>query len=313
MYSIDEDVKEALEVPGSYDTDLSSHSRYSLSIYREDVRKRYETVEYFGGIDKMRPWEGFHGGYYLWDLFPPSFNCPFRERLGKFSEGGKVICNWQALDNLGKLCNIFSFGVRDDISFEIEMAKRTKCNIFAFDPSVPHLPVSLGDNIQEYQPCSNGGKIVFESVGLGGAKNTEKSSDMPSSWEIHTLQELMIKKSVKTIDLLKIDIEGNEWEVFEQLADSGTLNMVNQLSIELHFKQQVSNEAGINSGVRDVFHLFETCERAGLYPFSWEVNFNPSGFSDMRPWAIEYSFVRADSPFMKTLPYGHSMQECFLK
>lgn len=283
--------------------DSSSHAAYSKSIYDEDVRKRYETIEkVLGGIENVRPWEGLKGGYYLWDLFPPSFNCPYRERLGKFSEGGKVICNWQALEDIGNSCNVFSFGIRDDVSFEIDLAKRTKCNIYGFDPSVSSLP----NNLQEYQPCPNGGKIMFESVGLGSKSEIEKTN----SWKLFTLEDLMTIKSVSTIDLLKIDIEGSEWDVFEQLKHAGTLKNVQQLSIELHFKQKDSNLAGTDSGIRDVVSFFRTCEEAGLYAFSWEVNMNPPGYFGQRPWAIEYSFVRADSPFMEIMPYGQGIRSC---
>eukprot|EP00666_Eupelagonemidae_sp_cell4sb_P015609 gene15609-18974_t len=67
---------------------------------------------------------------------------------------------------------------------------------------------------------------------------------------------------------------------------------VDQLVIELHFKQEKTNLAGKTSGVREVFRFFEVCEAAGLLPFSWEVNHYASAIYRHMPWAIEYSFVR---------------------
>ena len=39
----------------------------------------------------------------------------------------------------------------------------------------------------------------------------------------------------RTIDILKIDIEGDEWKAITQMHRSGVLNQVKQLSIETHF------------------------------------------------------------------------------
>ena len=53
------------------------------------------------------------------------------------------------------------------------------------------------------------------------------------------------------------------------------LHRVDQLLIELHFPQTVTNTMGVGSGVRGVANLFSILEEAGLYPFSAVVNYNP--------------------------------------
>ena len=100
-----------------------------------------------------------------------------------------------------------------------------------------------------------------------------------------------------------MDIEGSEFDVFEQLAADGTLNFVDQLAIEIHFRQTDTNKPGADSGVAEVFALFKACEDAGLLPFSWEANYCRSGFLRGRPSEIEYSFVRATSPAMRMPPW----------
>ena len=107
---------------------------------------------------------------------------------------------------------------------------------------------------------------------------------------------------MSVIDILKVDIEGAEWSVFSQLATTGVLEKVNQLSIELHFKQQTTNRSGKNSGVREVFEFFHDVENAGLYAFSNEVNFGPAGYNGQKDWAIEYTFVRPTSKFITEQP-----------
>lgn len=49
-----------------------------------------------------------------WDRFRPAFVCPWIDRLGRISDGGKWVCHWQALLTTATdapPCVIYSFGV----------------------------------------------------------------------------------------------------------------------------------------------------------------------------------------------------------
>jgi hypothetical protein len=51
-----------------------------------------------------------------WDRFRPAFVCPWIDRLGRISDGGKWVCHWQALlvaSPDAPPCVIYSFGVSD--------------------------------------------------------------------------------------------------------------------------------------------------------------------------------------------------------
>ena len=248
--------------------DWSQFIQRNREIYnkmREDRYGRLETF-YHGNIDEIVPWDGKKATY-LWDFFPPAWNCPWRERLGRFSEGGKVVCNVDALNRRDAV--VYSYGVRDDISFELSLTDRTNVTIYTFDPTVSRLPHS--------HP-----RIEFNEIGLSAT----------TSGKMESLEYTMRRLGHRRIDLLKVDCEGCEWQAFT----SNVLQHVDQLLIELHFQQHTSNNAGNSSYVREVFELFEILEESGLYPFSWEVN--PSGYFGQKPWAIEYSFVRWNSKYM---------------
>jgi hypothetical protein len=261
----------------------------ALRIYGDAVQQRQMAVQraYDGDVSRIRPWDGSTptGPYYLWDFFPPAFNCPIRERLGRISEGGKVVCGIESLAAKEKRCVVFSFGVRGDITFEEDLIRRTNCTVFAFNPSVPSLP--NGQTESRGCPSETGGVIYFRKEGLGSSNRIQETG-----WTIHDIPTLMKKLSVTHIDLLKIDIEGGEWEVFSRSSNREWLKDVDQLLIELHLKQLKSNEAGVDSGVREVFDFFDTMENHMLLPFSWEVNHNPSGYFTYKPSCIEYSFIR---------------------
>lgn len=286
-----------------------AHARYAAAVYAADVKQRDVALKqrYDNEPDKVIPWDGQRETY-LWDFFPPSFNCPWRERLGRFSEGGKVVCNWQALARAGTGCVVLTFGVRGDVSFEQSLARRTQCQIYAFDPTVSALPSRL----TREQPCpSAGGIIHFERAGIGptdDATNEQQGTvhTLHGRFPLRTLGLLAARVGARRISLLKIDCEGCEWEAFRQLHKEGFLARVDQLLIELHLPEVKLNKAGNASGVRGVFELFRACEAAGLYAFSWEVNHNAPGFLRLRPGYIEYSFVRATAPAMRVPPWAET-------
>lgn len=274
----------------------------NVQIYQKSVIHRQRVVDsVFGGdLSRIRPWEGYFGGYYLWDFFPPAYNCPSHERLGKLSEGGKVLCELDKLVDLGRNCTVMSFGVRGDISFEEELIQRTECTVYAFDPSVDSLPD--GSLEKRFCPSTAGapcrGVIKFFKLGLAPMNFIDERG-----WQLKSMTTLMEHVGVRHIDLLKIDIEGGEWDVFSSSQDTSWLQLVDQFLVEIHFKQAETNTAGPSSGVRETFHLFEVLEKNLLYPFSWEVNYNPPGFYQLKPFCIEYSFVRAPA-ISSALPAG---------
>ena len=56
-------------------------------------------------------------------------------------------------------CIVYSYGVNDEVSFELELAARTGCRIFAHDPTVTRLPAAA-----QKVPA-----ISFERLGLAGS------------------------------------------------------------------------------------------------------------------------------------------------
>ena len=74
----------------------------------------------------------------------------------------------------------------------------------------------------------------------------------------------------------------------------------------------MTNHAGEDSGVAEVFDFFTAIEKAGLYAFSNEPNYNPPGFHGFKPYSIEYSFVRPASLFLETEPKLSTEQPCSL-
>ena len=276
---------------------------FAQSIYRDQIAKRNSRLSSaFGGdVDRLRPWQF---NQWLWDWFPPAFNCPSRQRLGVISDGGKVVCNLEYLNSLGPDCVVFSFGVRDEDSFERDLVAHTQCRVYAFDPTVDALPSGSRTEVSCDTWPEAGGLVEFRKLGLAAqlGRAAVSSHTGVRIAQVKDMETLMESLGIQRIHLLKVDIEGSEWDVFNSARAGQWLQKVDQLQIELHFKQKDTNNAGPNSGVREVFRFFQTMEQQRLFPFSWELNFHPPAWQGRKPFCIEYSFVRPETSVTSLSP-----------
>lgn len=173
-------------------------------------RKKRLDIPYHGDLSKVLPLNG-NSETYLWNFYPPAWNFIWRERLGRFFQGGKVICNPDIIRTIENPI-VYSYGVRNDVSFEENLISRTNVSVYAFDPNVDSLPSQkFNDRIQFYQ------------ISLG----QETAHGMES------LDHAMNRNHAR-IDLLKIDFEGCEWAVFKTQKAQQALHKVDLLLMELY-------------------------------------------------------------------------------
>lgn len=238
-------------------------------------------------FDAFDRWSGVN----VWDLYPPQVSCPDLTRVGKIGDGGKWLCgaSWLTLQkerfienkedifdkkNINEntkhqditSCIVYSFGISLDSSFEYAMLDLAGCEVHAFDPTVGGLaprpkyngmsssPIatvasSLSANTKIFPDDSK--RVRFHKVALGvqtGPTNTFSLTE--------NLFDIMKRLNHTYIDVIKIDIEGKEWEVFPNLFNS-LMNQqkqqrkinksympifpVGQVLIELHYQDMVIN------------------------------------------------------------------------
>lgn len=227
-------------------------------------------------LSAIRPFDAW-GPIYIWDWFAPDYVCSSMERVGRVGDGGKWMCSLEALRERPRRqqrpCVVYAFGINDDTSFEEELVGRTGCQVFAFDPTVPGLPTSA----QNVTP-----PLHFYKQALAARDGPTRAFA-----QARNLYSVMKELGHDFIDVLKVDVEGAEWEAFAPLfaAGAGAPLPVGQLLIELHYKD-----------VNSTFHFFQAMERGGFRVFSRETNYHPCVTGDM-PVAIEYSFLHPDAYF----------------
>ena len=182
------------------------------------------------------------------------------------------MCGLDRIARQRKPCRIYSFGINGESSFEAALLEAAPtCEIWGYDFSVN----SFGPEIENVPSLAARGH--FSAVGLAG-------HDAPHSTPpMYTLQSLMERNGHDFIDILKIDIEGYEFEALDAFLDAfipapeyearhphapaGDLPVlpVGQLQLEIHAR----DDAGDFKRFRK---WWERLENAGLRPFWTEPN-----------------------------------------
>jgi FkbM family methyltransferase len=144
---------------------------------------------------------------------------------------------------LGPDSVVYSVGIGKDISFDLSLIRRYGMTIHAFDPtpeslawvrtqSVPpelrihELGLAGFDGTAEFAAAAEPSNIYYSMVHQPGARTIRA--------EVRTLQSLMAMLGHRRIDLLKIDIEGAEYDVIDQFVHAGT--DVTQFLVEFHHR-----------------------------------------------------------------------------
>lgn len=271
------------------DNSLQSRLEHSKAIYSKVLNDRKGLIKKFGPQPKdvemfppnTPPWPP----YTVWDFFPAAFNCPHEiERLGALGDGGKWVCGISRVAEKPD-CIVYSFGINLESSFEAEILANTDhCQIWGYDFSVK----SFGPEI----PFNRAHRTHFSAVGLAGSDKPHEDPPM------FTLESLMRKNGHTHIDILKIDIEGWEFETITTLLTpyitSGKPLPFGQLQLEIHIW---------NKSFAEYLEWWEKLEAAGLRPFWTEPNLVYQNYNKKTNTAdlAEYSFlnIKGDNVFIK--------------
>jgi FkbM family methyltransferase len=170
---------------------------------------------------------------------------------GSLMQFGKVSSWHVAPANLGADSIVVSAGVGKDISFERELIDYTGCRVLLLDPS----PTGIATMARPENHCS---RIEFLPVGLAGSDgelrlNPPQRAGEGSFWKApgaapaqdalslpcRSISSLARERGFSRIDLLKMDIEGSEYDVIDDIVQSGL--DIGQLCVEFHhFMSEIS-------------------------------------------------------------------------
>jgi len=268
--------------------------------YQEALQDREGLVKKWGPRpEQVKPFPEKDDFYTLWDFFIPAFRCPHRvQRIGTLGDGGKWFCGLDRIAKQRKPCTIYSFGVNGESSFEAALLTAAPhCEVWGYDYSVN----SFGPEVNDDPALKS--RAHFFPYALG-------SADAPhANPPTYTLQTLMKMNGHDFVDVLKVDIEGAEFDSLASFVDafmptgssygddephhphgpgrkSDPVLPVGQMQLEVH--------AWGDHG--ESFPKFkswwEKLEKAGLRPFWTEPNLVYVNLvRGVRPYLAEYSFM----------------------
>jgi FkbM family methyltransferase len=183
------------------------------------------------------------------------------EKLGTSYYGGWII----PTDKLNADSICYLAGAGEDISFDISLAKKFKCRVYIYDPTPrakKHFEevvkaahsgnkLYIGNSTEYYDTDADSIKLLkFETLGLWKQSGTLKffapkdkthvshsisnlqQTDGYFLAEVQRLSEIMKQNNHQYLDILKLDIEGAEFEVIESILEDNI--PIKILCVEFH-------------------------------------------------------------------------------
>jgi FkbM family methyltransferase len=148
------------------------------------------------------------------------------------------------LPTLNKDSVVYSFGIGEDITFDRHLIEKTGCRVFAFDPtpkSIEWLRTQVLPDGFVAHPVGispETGKMKFrlphnKNHVSGSLENAGHVNDSDTvEVDVKRLSDLMRDLGHSRIDLLKMDIEGSEYAVIDQILTDKI--DIKQLVVEVH-------------------------------------------------------------------------------
>jgi FkbM family methyltransferase len=149
-----------------------------------------------------------------------------------------------AQNSIDKSSIVYSVGIGEDISFDEGIMDRYGCKVFAFDPT-PKSVVWVKENVTTQN-------FVFSPIGVAKEKGSRKfylpTNNNHVSGSIHDIKTINNSNSINLrfdslsnimkdnnhlkLDLLKMDIEGAEYEVIDHIQKNNI--DIKQVLVEFH-------------------------------------------------------------------------------
>jgi len=227
--------------------------------------------------------------YIFYKVFEPEFKCKTIKSLpndNRDSDG-----TWSFCDDFKPTppCVEYSFGIAGDFRFEDAYHSYTGCDVHAYDPSMKTNDYVRNTGVWFW----NAGISAVKNDNFGGKEYGGRGSQV---WKVDTIQGYMDRFGHAKGALLKIDVEGNEWDALLKSIEEGTLQKWDQLLFEIHLW---GYEQNVDTTIDKWFRLFKGLENQSyqlfyshVNPASTRTNFNNHFYV---PCCYELSFMRTNA------------------
>uniref|UniRef100_A0A914C0Z4 Methyltransferase domain-containing protein n=1 Tax=Acrobeloides nanus TaxID=290746 RepID=A0A914C0Z4_9BILA len=191
-----------------------------------------------------------------YSVIVPEVLCNDILRVGRVVDGGKWVCNPIKIRHFKEGCVIYSFGISNELSFDeaIQNFTQQRCVLKAIDKFKQN-----SDTIKQLEKIRG----VFKQVEIANITNQDKNQ--------YSFSDVVSTFGDKRIEILKIDIEGAEYQVIDQILSIP----ICQILIETH---------SMKISAKKTFELIQKIAKSGFYLFAFQINgaFHP---------LAEYGFI----------------------
>jgi FkbM family methyltransferase len=195
----------------------------------------------------------------------------------------KILAEWHSFDWTGLQRSNFSINTTDVVidgggymgQWSSDIAARFNPNIYTFEPIMEFSEIIadrfvLNSKVKVINAglSAKNGKASFSRI--GDATKATSDPNQPASAletvELVNFVEFLEKNHIEEVALLKLNIEGGEYDVLEQLLDTGRIHSVKNILVQFH-----DFEAGQNSRRSAIVaQLEQDFKTVFSYPFVWE-------------------------------------------
>ena len=193
-------------------------------------------------IPQLQRWQGDSGDYTHSLTYDLNENSTVIDLGGYTGEWAKEIINRYN-------CNVYLVEPVEE-SYKILLEK------FRSNPKVHILKVGIG--------IKNTEKVMYVN-GDGTSFNTETGEAI--TVEIRTVESVLNQWNLEKIDLLQVNIEGDEYELLQHMIDTGLINKFKNLQVQFHLgiKDAVAKHESICEGLIEKGFKIKYS-----YPYVWE-------------------------------------------
>ncbi len=182
-----------------------------------------------------------------------NWNNPKACKTINYKIAGQPMCSDETVNPIRAHCIVYSFSFnhhRDNWAFENGMESKG-CEVYNFN---------LDSMADSESFLNRTGHNDIYGVRLG----KEDRTDPITGNEILTFKRIvepLQHDKGRIIDYLKLDIEGDEWDVLPEMIASGSLSKIRQLGVELHLNMNRDDE------LLDCARKIQTLENSGMVRF----------------------------------------------
>ena len=151
-----------------------------------------------------------------------------------------------------------------------------KCEVWIFEPAKEYYDKIVkrfenNDKVKVFQFGLSGVDQTLNIYMNGDATSTHQEIGTPEIITLKSCSEFMEEYSIKNVDLVKINIEGGEYELLETLIERDELSLFDNLQIQFHSyvdnhearKEEIRKALAVNHASTYMFTVWENWKRNG--------------------------------------------------